>query len=361
MLALARAVLEAEESPGAPLEGGHIQAPDGVADADLLEQVRRHRLAPLLAPYADALGLSPGVSEALRDWRVRARPHLLVQTLTTARLATELADRDVPVLVVKGAALAAQTTGRPDARGPGDVDLLVRPRDVAAVHDLLTGPGWSLQAPAGLRRDTWAWRHLVRWGNELSYAAGPAAAAGAVPVDLHWRLDLVPGVHPPFERLWERRASVDVGGTVVATLAPADALRHLAVHGELPDLLSKHVDVRRLARLVDEPDRRAPVVREALALVDSTVGLPDGVGAAGVTGGAAATTEAARPAAGRGTHAGRRLRQVRSPRDLAHVLVCTLLPVDVVEAVSGRRAWPALGVALWRSISGWARGRRRRV
>ncbi|NHA01554.1 hypothetical protein G5V59_21850 [Nocardioides sp. W3-2-3] len=91
---------------------------------------------------------------ALRD---EDRRTAMARIVTIRRLDGLLAGIDH--LVLKGPALAVQTTGDPTARGSGDVDLLVAPTDVEPALDRLLTAGWTCRAGSTVDRASWSWRH----------------------------------------------------------------------------------------------------------------------------------------------------------------------------------------------------------
>ena len=348
---LVRAALDAEE--------GRAGAPVPVAAAEVrtvFEVAQRHRVQPLLRTHAAVLGLPDELVGLLDRWLTAARRQTMLQALETVRAWELLDGAGIEVLAVKGQALAVQTAGRADARGPGDVDLLVDPARLVEAHRLLTGAGWRLRDDARVEPDTWAWRHLTRWGNALTYQ-GEAAD-----VDLHWRLDVMPDAHPPFAVLRSRAEHVRVGTATLATLSRYDALRHLATHREGWIWLRTLVDLRRLARTeaaLDGPLR--PAAALSLAVARTTVGLPATVPAAvharldeaprEVVDRVARLHADAVPTAHAAVYGGRRklrgrLAELTSVADLQHAAVELVLPADVVFPVRSRTGWTGVPRAL---------------
>lgn len=141
---------------------------------------------------------------------------------TTASVTTLLRTAGVRALAYKGSALAVQTTGAWQGRGSSDVDLLVDVADLPLVDAALVGAGMTRRAGAAAPPGAWE-----RWRiGERTYVGGPVA------VDLHWRVETVPGYYDvAFDELWGRHVEVDIDGTPVATFEPVDALLVTAVHG----------------------------------------------------------------------------------------------------------------------------------
>jgi hypothetical protein len=353
-------------------EGTDAESVDtrSITPALLLETVRRHRVTDVLSAHLDRLDLPGEVVDQLAVWRGRARPLLMVQTLEATRAAALLAAAGVDALAIKGVALAVLTTGRVDARGAGDVDVLIRPEDLATAHRVLTEAGWSLAAGGRVEPHTWAFRHVERWGSALTYRGDGAD------IDLHWRLEVTPGAFPAMDELWSRRAEVALGSGTVATMSAYDALRHSAGHREGWYFLRTLVDLRRLARtdgVFDGPLR--PLAVTSLALARATVGLPAAVPSdvhdqldrapskllarawswhlaeipRGFDGGAGSLGAfRIRLAAGAGVV------------DLQHTLVALVLPAHAAMPVRSRTAWTGIPTALTRRALAFVRAITRR-
>ncbi|WP_160158343.1 nucleotidyltransferase family protein [Nocardioides sp. SLBN-35] len=339
---MASSALDAEEGrPVRPVPLGEVPL------RDLLETVRRHRVPELLSSRAGELGLPAEVLRVLDAMVAGSRQRHLVHTFETVRAWRLLDEAGIDALVFKGIPLSVLTTGRPDARGAGDVDLLVRPEAAADAHRLLTASGWALHERGRIEPGMWAWRHVQRWGHTLTYLG-----AGA-DVDLHWRLDAMPGAQPETDDLLARRTTVEVGGTEVPTLAPADAFRHLAGHREGWIWLRTLVDLRRLARdpAVFAQDLPVPALT-SLAAARATVGLPATV-PAGVRAALDRIPDAALARARAhheqpvaifgGAHAAREVRNgmasVRRPRDVQQLAITLVLPPHAALPIRSATAW----------------------
>ena len=216
-----------------------------------IKQILKHRIAdialPILVINDDFAPAAAALAADVR--RTRLQSMTLVAGLRTA--AESLDAANVRYLLVKGPALAAQTTGDWTARRSVDLDLLVDIRDVprtaqalevagfAKRSDFAPGPGSPLFAPTS------------KWLQELAFSS-PSHT-----VDLHWRLDPSRGCLTwEFRQLWERHVDVDVGGTDVATLSPVDAALFNAVHAGKDcwsslHQLRDHVRLAKVARLSD--------------------------------------------------------------------------------------------------------------
>lgn len=238
---------------------------------EVVAAVVRQRVVELVHGQAAVLDLPEGLADGLAQLRTASRELVPLQLLELARIRAALEAAGTRYLVIKGPALAKQTTGDVGARGYGDVDVLVDPRSVAGLVDLLATEGWR-STVALPDEASWAWRRLLHTSNELAFYGDSSS------VDLHWRLDPTLDALPAFDALWDRRVSVEVGGLSVPTLAPADALAHLCLNAARDEWrwVRSLVDIHRTARLDGawDSDRLPALVVGALAVTEALVGLP---------------------------------------------------------------------------------------
>lgn len=192
------------------------------------------RLARRAEVPADVLG---GLRDASR--RVTARALALAAEL--AAILRALADAGIACAPLRGIALAERLYDDTAARPAGDIDLLVRRRDLDAVETRLRALGYrTVDRRAGFAR-------------EFSYTLEMARdARGGVVVEPHWTL-----AYPPFadaldmERVWARCRAGRVAGQPAGWLAPEALLLNLCLHlvHKAPDVpLLWLVDVDRLVR-----------------------------------------------------------------------------------------------------------------
>ena len=146
---------------------------------------------------------------------------LLTMTVELFVLLELLAINNIPALVVKGPVLAMQAYGDPTMRNYGDLDLLVRQRDIRRATEILLAGGYQAAIPLS------------------------AIDAGRIPgqylfsksdtnliVELH--NDLTLRYFPrrlPLEKLFERRILVHLDGHEAPALAVEDELVYICVHG----------------------------------------------------------------------------------------------------------------------------------
>jgi putative nucleotidyltransferase-like protein len=387
--ALVRAALVLERGTSAPLVTSPVTG-DLVGAADLLRAAARHRVTALLHAERDGLQLArdfgPDLVDALEAAHLQTSRNVALQLLEIRRLLEMFAEAGIPMLVVKGPALAVQSAGSVTARGYGDIDLFIAPEWVEASHLLLADHGWQPRRWGSAVPGSWAWRHIISTFNEVAFDGASST------VDLHWRLDPSHDVLPDFAECWDRHTVVQTDVVGIPTLDVATAFLHTCQHAAKDDWrwLRSLVDVHRLARqgavraVLTGPDARRVVsdhVWATLAVTDDLLGLPGEArsAAAGHLGSHRAQVRRARRVQERAAVPDRpapvaqslrdlryRLADSRTPRAVLRAVSATVLPAPSVEGVADRSAWtavPRLLVrrALWlvTSSARWIRSARR--
>jgi hypothetical protein len=190
--------------------------------------VNRQRVAGLA--YA-ALGsaevaLPPAIAEKLTAQARRITGRNLSYAAETIRLQRAFEAANIPVLVLKGIALAKLAYGSLQSKDTRDIDLLIAPDNVEAALRLLQSEGYTLSYPADHLSETQR-RAVFRYAREVQLSRRDHKLR----VELQWRATnnplLLKGVdaHSPaqFVRLDD--------GTSVRTLAQKDLFAYLCVHG----------------------------------------------------------------------------------------------------------------------------------
>lgn len=175
-------------------------------------QWQAHRLPPALPATAVERLERHYFQNALRNQCLRRELRVLLQAMREA---------NIPVIVLKGAHLAASVYDDPAQRFMTDIDLLVRREHSEAAYHCLRQLGYDAAAPF-LPEPYLACKHHF-----------PALRrTGAVAeVELHWNLT------PPHrawsidaEDLWKRAIPWSIAGTAALCLNPEDLLLHLCYH-----------------------------------------------------------------------------------------------------------------------------------
>jgi len=193
-------------------------------DPGLLARVaKRHQVSALVAARLEEAGQV--VPDALARQAETARRRALRQMGAALDLAETLERSGIPVVLLKGVALSQQAFGSPLLRGAVDIDLLVRPEDVAAAWQVLAREGWRQVTPPtpldGAR--------LALFCRAAKDSLHRRPQTGQV-LELHWRLsdEMAEPLMPPPAAL----ASLALApGRNVRVLDDAALFLYLCTHG----------------------------------------------------------------------------------------------------------------------------------
>ncbi len=176
-----------------------------------------HQLSPLLATYADELGLDPVSAAELQGEASTETLAALALGRETALAWQAVSEQGISVVAFKGVALSVTSTGSPVSRGSGDIDLLVDQDDALAACRVLVALDYEPESfTARFISSHWPW---LRWSTrELSFE-GPRANA-----DLHWRISQEVGLLDSTQMMVNRAVEVALPEGSVRTLCDDDAL-----------------------------------------------------------------------------------------------------------------------------------------
>ncbi len=210
-----------------PMQG---PLPEVAADASIWPAVRRaaekHGLLPLLYSALKAqgklAGLPPGMASELRLDYQRASLTVWQAYRELVPLLERLEAEGIPVILLKGIALAATLYDDAALRPLSDADILVSAEDMPRACAMLLESGYTTSATTldGLDGGPLAERSFVRHGTH------PAK------VDLHYHVTMFPyyAQHMPISWFWQRTATACIIGRPVSILAPEAQLMHLSLH-----------------------------------------------------------------------------------------------------------------------------------
>jgi Uncharacterised nucleotidyltransferase len=135
-----------------------------------------------------------------------------------------LAAERIPVIVLKGAALAELVYAERALRPMADIDLLIRKEDLEEAERRLRSVGYEEIHDPRARQELRARHHHWIFRN-----ARPGASE--IPIELHWNLD--PPRRPAawdIPALFERAEAASIAGVDALVLSPEDFLLHLCLH-----------------------------------------------------------------------------------------------------------------------------------
>lgn len=203
-----------------PARPAYVADLDWIAVAQLAD---RENLLGVLWP-----ALAPEHNQIPDEIAATMRKRALVSEFRMAALEAQLADvvrllddHRIPVMLMKGSALAVTRYGSFAQRPMGDLDLLVREHQVKQAWELLRGAGW---APEREGADAFYDDH-----QHLCPLVAPGGAR--MVVELHRCLLYPHGPFPlPEADVWAAASAVDVGGHPAWVPSPELLALHLCIH-----------------------------------------------------------------------------------------------------------------------------------
>lgn len=192
----------------------------------LIDLALQHRVLPTLflrmaemQPYVPASALS----RMQREYD-RSVLHNLANAAELIAVLRQFNAEGIPAIPFKGIVLAASVYGDLQRRPGGDLDFLVREKDLVRSSEILRARGYEL-APSVPANETPAETECHEY-KFLRHADGMV-------LELRWRLDLNPrfGRDLGFEWAWRYHSTADLAGASVPILNPQISLLVLCMHG----------------------------------------------------------------------------------------------------------------------------------
>jgi hypothetical protein len=208
-----------------------LKTPQHLADFDLdrwdllVRQARRTKLLSRIAVQVIGLGLidrlPQKVAETLRAAAYVAADNRRMIAWETNRIRRALADIDVPVMLLKGAAYVAAELPPADGRIAGDIDIMVPASRLADVEAALEKHGW--RPITFLDYDQ---RYYRKWMHELPPLRHEDRETV---IDVHHTiLPRTSRLKPDPDKLWQQAR--DLSGGDMKILGPQDMVLHGAAH-----------------------------------------------------------------------------------------------------------------------------------
>jgi hypothetical protein len=198
----------------------------GGFDWDVLDRMtRRENLVPLLYHILGGKNMLPPPLE--QDWCQEylgsgERHHQLSYELEG--LLSGLSVRDIPVMLLRGAALAKAVYDEPVVRPMRDLDLLVRSQHVPAVLRALEGMGYARAESRGPYTDG-----TIVYQNDVQVSR---PGRSEFPIWVHWSLFNSPYYQCtlPVDWFWETSLPLQIGRTQTWVLGPEAQTLYLCGH-----------------------------------------------------------------------------------------------------------------------------------
>lgn len=194
----------------------------------VLRKANEHGVTSLLCQSLNVIGsecVPDAVLTRLRKFTAENAHYNLYRTRELIKLLGLLESQGVSCFPFKGPVLSALVYHNLALREYGDLDVLIRRRDVLKTRDLLLEHGYHL----------WTRPTQTNKSPVLSHRSKDVifeSANGRIRVELHWQLS---GSHFRFpldmELLWEQLETVSLAGVRVRTLRVEDLLLYLCMHG----------------------------------------------------------------------------------------------------------------------------------
>jgi hypothetical protein len=159
--------------------------------------------------------------ESLRVWRRAYTLFTMNLTAEMFRLFDNFAAAGVAALVIKGPVLSARCYGDPGLRQYGDLDLIVRDKDIQRSTELMIHLGYEPAVPLKVI-------HAKKIPGEYVFRQSSTKLLVEFHTELTFRY------HPqplPVENLFERQARVNIDSHQVPALSPEDELILICIHG----------------------------------------------------------------------------------------------------------------------------------
>lgn len=232
------------ESDGGTLSDQHELMTDTNWDL-FLELARHHRVYPYIynqLKRMNSTAIPSYVVEAVRRAYQQNTFQMLHLSGEMEQVCQLLADNEIPVMLLKGPALAIDLYGDLSKRTCSDLDVLISLDQLEKTHDLLIQLDYVKDEYFSTVLNDWQWRH-----HHVTYFHPHKK----VKLEIHWRLNPGPSYEPTFKELWDRRRVSTLASHPVYMLGYDDLFLFLASHGARHgwSRLRWLVDIDRIVRL----------------------------------------------------------------------------------------------------------------
>ena len=201
-----------------------------LAPAKLLEVLQWHRVYPAFYSVWRNLPQQNDISwqqfdKNLKNLVEKNRLRMMQKTVRLIRVIKALEDAGVPVISLKGPALAFQLFGDVGMRSSWDLDILVQPELFVKAVEILKGLRYSnffLKDKLTPKQ----WKYSIRHFHHFTFFEDDNC------VELHWRLmHLEHLTNFRNKDLWQKPRQIEVAGAPIKVLDNKFELAHLAAHG----------------------------------------------------------------------------------------------------------------------------------
>ena len=218
----------------------------GGVDWDFLfAEAHEHSILPLLERQLRDIGrdsVPASYAERLKSEARANAVRCLGLSAELIRVMNLLDSRGIPAIPYKGPVIAAQAYGDITLREFEDLDIVLRQRDLETAHDAIQSLGYEARFP-------WIHESGGRAGlvpGEYNYSSAERRTV----LELHTELTLrhFP-IAPDLDDFLRQTVKIDLGGHLISTFLPEDALVVLCIHGA-KDFWQKLVWIADIAELI---------------------------------------------------------------------------------------------------------------
>ncbi|MGB9176211.1 MAG: nucleotidyltransferase family protein [Methanoregula sp.] len=218
---------------------------------NLLSLLRSHWIIPLVAAtvaaWPEEYRPPPAVLSDLRQARLSGKARTILTGRQCSTIISALQEAGIPVLLIKGPALARTLYSDPSLRQSSDIDLLVKPRDFERCEEVMADLGYTTTA-----RTFRISRHAFHHQAFLPHGPG-------VLTEIHWNPDFGFNFFAAswVDAAFDHKIAVSAQDLSFETMSPVDHLLYLVFHNMIQH---NHVrldwigDIARLSRQLHAPE-----------------------------------------------------------------------------------------------------------
>ncbi|MBC8236182.1 nucleotidyltransferase family protein [bacterium] len=204
--------METDEKKAGKLEQLSTPNWDGV-----IQQSIRHSITPLLYQRLETLGPSTNipasVEQKLREIYIHSAARNMRLYHELSKVLRILQNDDIPVIVLKGAALAETVYQNIALRPMGDVDLLVKKEDLYRTETALLNLGYVFY-----KENNYHFKQHYEGEKRIA-------------IEIHWNIDRPSSLFQiDIDGMWERARLAKIANVEVLVLSPEDLILHLCLH-----------------------------------------------------------------------------------------------------------------------------------
>ncbi|RLL42778.1 Renal dipeptidase [Oceanobacillus piezotolerans] len=240
---------------------GEKQIPyEGIDWNNLNDLALHHRLFPVLylkLKQQKESTVPSGVLQFFANQYKRNTFQMLRLSAVTEQLSKAFSEQKIPLLLLKGPALAHYLYGDISLRTSSDLDFLIPIQKLDRAEKLLKELGYEKDDYIKTVLNDWKWRH-----HHVTFIHPDQGTK----VELHWRLNPGPSKEPAFKELWQRKSVSELTSYPVYLLGKEDLLLFLIMHGsrhgwsrlrwlaDIQELIHQEIDWKQVNHLLVKYD-----------------------------------------------------------------------------------------------------------